>query len=107
MQTGLVTYALSQGAGSINLLFPLRVDSLRKSLFPPGKQTGCPESCFHKIKNRKNITGVAIYRVSTVREKVREKKIFFKVRELSGNFESCQGIMEFKQKPGNFEITSL
>ena len=28
------------------------------------------------------------------------KKYFFKVRELSGNFESCQGIMEFKQKSG-------
>ena len=35
------------------------------------------------------------------------KNIFFKVRELSGNFEICQGILEFKQKSGNFEITSL
>ena len=35
------------------------------------------------------------------------KKYFFKVRELSGNFEICQGILEFKQKSGNFEITSL
>ena len=38
-------------------------------------------------------------RVSTVREKV-GKNIFFKVRELSGNFEICQGILEFKQKSG-------
>ena len=28
------------------------------------------------------------------------KKYFFKVRELSGNFEICQGILEFKQKSG-------
>ena len=28
------------------------------------------------------------------------KNIFFKVRELSGNFEICQGILEFKQKSG-------
>ena len=35
------------------------------------------------------------------------KKYFFKVRELLGNFEICQGILEFKQKSGNFEITSL
>ena len=41
-----------------------------------------------------------LHRVSTVREKVREKKYFFKVRELSGNFEICQGILEFKQKSG-------
>ena len=35
------------------------------------------------------------------------KNFFFKVRELSGNFEICQGILEFKQKSGNFEIASL
>ena len=35
------------------------------------------------------------------------KKYFLKARELSGNFEICQGILEFKQKSGNFEITSL
>ena len=39
------------------------------------------------------------------------KKYFFKVRELSGNFEVGQGIFEIKQKvremSGNFEITSL
>ena len=28
------------------------------------------------------------------------KKYFFKVRELSGNFEICQGILELKQKSG-------
>ena len=28
------------------------------------------------------------------------KKYFFKVRELSGNFEICQGILEFKQTSG-------
>ena len=28
------------------------------------------------------------------------KKYFFKVRELSGNFEICLGILEFKQKSG-------
>ena len=28
------------------------------------------------------------------------KNYFFKVRELSGNFETCQGILEFKQKSG-------
>ena len=28
------------------------------------------------------------------------KKYFFKVRELSGNFEICQGILEFMQKSG-------
>ena len=28
------------------------------------------------------------------------KKIFFKVRELSGNFQICQGILEFEQKSG-------
>ena len=28
------------------------------------------------------------------------KNYFFKVRELSGNFEICQGILEFKQKSG-------
>ena len=28
------------------------------------------------------------------------KKYFFKVRELSGNSEICQGILEFKQKSG-------
>ena len=28
------------------------------------------------------------------------KKYFFKVRELSGNFKICQGILEFKQKSG-------
>ena len=44
-----------------------------------------------------------ICRVSTIREKVREKI----GRELSGNFEICQGISEFKEKSGNFEITSL
>ena len=33
--------------------------------------------------------------MSTVRE-----KYFFKVRELSGNFEICQGILEFMQKSG-------
>ena len=38
--------------------------------------------------------------MSTVREKVREKNIFFKVRELSGNFDIGQGILEFKQKSG-------
>ena len=27
-----------------------------------------------------------------------KKKHFFKVRELSGNFEICQGILKFKQK---------
>ena len=32
--------------------------------------------------------------------KSRGKKYFFKVRELSGNFEICQGILEFKQKSG-------
>ena len=40
--------------------------------------------------------------MSTVREKVREK-YFFKVRELSGNFEICQGILEFKQKSGKIQ----
>ena len=29
------------------------------------------------------------------------KKYFFKVRELSGNFEICQGILKFKQKSRN------
>ena len=28
------------------------------------------------------------------------KKYFLKVRELSGNIEVCQGILEFKQKSG-------
>ena len=28
------------------------------------------------------------------------KKYFFKVRELSGNFQICQGILEFEQKSG-------
>ena len=28
------------------------------------------------------------------------KNFIFKVRELSGNFEICQGILEFKQKSG-------
>ena len=28
------------------------------------------------------------------------KRCFFKVSELSGNFEICQGILEFKQKSG-------
>ena len=27
-------------------------------------------------------------------------KIFFKVRELSGNFETCQGILEFNRRSG-------
>ena len=35
------------------------------------------------------------------------EKYFFKVRELSGNFEICQGILEFKSKSGNYEVTSL
>ena len=34
---------------------------------------------------------------------VREKNIFSR----SGNFEICQGIREFKQKSGNYEVTSL
>ena len=38
-------------------------------------------------------------RVSTVREKSRRKHLF-KVMELSGNFEICQGILEFKHKSG-------
>ena len=52
-------------------------------------------------------------RVSTVREKVREKKKF-QGQELSGDFEVGQGILEIRQKvreimevSGNFEITSL
>ena len=32
--------------------------------------------------------------------KSQRKKYFFKVRELSGDFEICQGILEFKQKSG-------
>ena len=42
-------------------------------------------------------------RVSTVREKVREKSIFSR----SGNFEICQGILEYKQKSGNFALLKL
>jgi len=38
-------------------------------------------------------------RVPTVRE-VREKRIFFKVREKSGNFEIGQGNLKNKQKSG-------
>ena len=43
--------------------------------------------------------GSVLIRVSMVREKV-GGKFFFKVREWSGNFEICQGILEFKQKSG-------
>ena len=35
-----------------------------------------------------------------VQGKSQGKKYFFKVTELSGNFEICQGILEFKQKSG-------
>ena len=38
----------------------------------------------------------SLYRVSTVREKVREKHIF------SGNFEIGQGNFKIKQKDGEF-----
>ena len=49
-------------------------------------------------------------RVLTRQGKVREKWNFAKVRELSGNFDECQGKLKNKAKvremSGNFEILS-
>ena len=47
-----------------------------------------------KKKNKRNKTGCPRS------GKKSGKKYFVKVRELSGNFEICQGILEFKQKSG-------
>ena len=52
----------------------------------------------------------SFFRVLTRQGKVREKWNFAKVREMSGNFDECQGNLKNKAKvremSGNFEIVS-
>ena len=55
--------------------------------------------CTHKY-NFDKITAILTLTGCPRSGKKSGKKFFFKVRELSGNFEICQGILEFKQKSG-------
>ena len=56
---------------------------------------------FHRnIKDNVLITYMKILQGVHGQGKSQGKKYFFKVRELSGNFEISQGILEFKLKSG-------
>ena len=61
------------------------------------------------MKPGQNVCRDEISRVPTCQGKVREKWKFLKVREMSGNFDVCQGNLKITAKvremPGNFEQT--
>ena len=54
----------------------------------------------NKLQNKMKTTDLKNIQGVHVQGKSQGKKYFFKVRELSGSFDICQGNLEFKQKSG-------
>ena len=54
----------------------------------------------NKLQNKMKTTDLKNIQGVQGQGKSQGKKYFFKVRELSGNFDICQGNSEFKQKSG-------
>ena len=57
------------------------------------------------IRQADILIGSSMNRVATCQGNVREKRNFLQVREKSGNFEKCQGILAIWSLSGNFVMT--